>query len=202
MSPYDDPAVSAGEIADYLHSNPLPDTMATYQENWDEFWAELCLNPDGSANLDQIKRELSDFREIMDSVSEVYDHLTKGRISKPNTCAKAVIGEVEALQQQDIDDAVAEVAEEPNSIKTYQGWEDGPEMPITEYLKPMDEVDEEMFMHFAEAVPAQYHVGNLMQSGEAEFKDRGRYHYLTFAGYGEPERYYYLGILPPFKQPK
>ena len=87
-------------------------------------------------------------------------------------------------------------------MKTYQKWADSPEMSITEYLKPMDEVDEEMFLHFAEVVPTQYHVGDLMQSGEASFEDRGRLHYKTFAGYGEPTRYYYLGILPPFKQPK
>ncbi|MCC2547698.1 hypothetical protein LJY25_14680 [Hymenobacter sp. BT175] len=87
-------------------------------------------------------------------------------------------------------------------IKTYQAWEGGPELSILDYLRPLDEVDEEMFNHFASVVPAQYQVGNLMQSGEAEYKDQGRYHYMTFAGYGEPTRYYYLGILPPFKQPK
>ncbi|RPD45486.1 hypothetical protein DNI29_19080 [Hymenobacter sediminis] len=87
-------------------------------------------------------------------------------------------------------------------MKTYQAWEDGPAMSILEYLKPMDEVDEEMFLHFAEVVPTHYHVGDLMQSGEADKYIRGRYHYMTFAGYGEPTRYYYLGILPPFKKPK
>lgn len=87
-------------------------------------------------------------------------------------------------------------------MKTYQAWEDAPSTRFTEFVKPMDEVDEEMFMHFAEVVPTQYHVGNLMQSGEAVSKDRGRYLYMTFAGYGEPTRYYYLGVLPPFKQPK
>lgn len=91
-------------------------------------------------------------------------------------------------------------------MKTYQAWENGPEMPITDYLTPGDEVDEEMHEHFGGVVSPQYCVGHLLQVGEAEFEQRGRMHYMTFGGYasreGDGTRYLYLGILPPFKQPK
>lgn len=84
-------------------------------------------------------------------------------------------------------------------MKTFEQW-NMTELSITEFLQPGDQVDETMFDHFAGEVVPQYLVGQLLQTGEAHSADRGRYLYLTFAGYGE--RYLYLGILPPFKQPK
>jgi hypothetical protein len=86
------------------------------------------------------------------------------------------------------------------TIKTYQGWEDGPEMSATDYLKPGDEVDEEMVDHFGGVVSPQYCTHQFTQVGEAEREENGRYFYMTFGRFGE--RYLYLGILPPFKQPK
>jgi hypothetical protein len=177
--------------------------MDNYQKNWNEFWAEICLNPDGSVNLDQVQRELSDFREMMNSVSTVYDHLTKGRISKPNTCAKVVIQEVEALQQQEVDEAVKEVEDgvEGGSrpIKAYTAWE-ASQVAATKYLQPGDEVDEEMVNHFGGVVSPQYCTHHFTQVGEPQYERDGRFHYMTFGLFGE--RYLYLGILPPFKQPK
>jgi hypothetical protein len=54
------------------------------------FW-EPIVRPGDEWNLEQIKLELSDYRVIITEVSRVYDDLTHGRISKPNTAAEAVI---------------------------------------------------------------------------------------------------------------
>jgi hypothetical protein len=86
------------------------------------------------------------------------------------------------------------------AVKTYDGWENGPEMSATDYLKPGDEVDEEMVNHFGGVVSPQYCTQHFTQVGEAEYERDGRFHYMTFGLFGE--RYLYLGILPPFKQPK
>lgn len=56
----------------------------------------------GRQQLDVVDRE----------VSHVYDHLTRGRISYPDTNAQAVISTVEDLQTQDIDEAVKEATNE------------------------------------------------------------------------------------------
>lgn len=85
-------------------------------------------------------------------------------------------------------------------MKTYQAWEDGPEMTIDEYLQPGDEVDEEMYDHFASVVSPQYLTGGVLQVGEAQFSHKGRNYYRTFNIVDGRHRY--LGILPPFKQPK
>lgn len=85
-------------------------------------------------------------------------------------------------------------------MKTYREWEDGPEMPIDEFISPGDEVDEEMYNHFGGVVSPQYCTRRFLQVGEAENEEYGRYQYMTFGVFGP--RYLYLGALPPFKQPK
>ncbi len=65
--------------------------MEDYEKIYEEFWKGIVENPDGSLNLDQIKRELADFKALMTSASEVFMHVTCGRVSKPNTLAEVVI---------------------------------------------------------------------------------------------------------------
>jgi len=62
---------------------------------WEEFWKEICVNPDGSLNLDAIQRELYDYSMIMREASMVYGYVTGGKVSKPNTCADVVISMAE-----------------------------------------------------------------------------------------------------------
>ena len=73
-------------------------------------------------------------------------------------------------------------------------------MPITDFLQPCDEVDAEMYLHFLEGAAPQYLARTVFQAGEANYEERGRYHYMTFSEMDE--KYFYLGILPAFKQPK
>jgi hypothetical protein len=62
-----------------------------YEQEYDEFWRDIVEQPDGTLNLDQVKRELADYAGLMRRVAEVYEHVTGGRISKPETLASAVI---------------------------------------------------------------------------------------------------------------
>lgn len=63
-------------------------------ETWTDEDAELWLPivaPNGQWDLDQVKRELHDYSMLLGEVPLVYDHVTNGRVSKPNTLASAVI---------------------------------------------------------------------------------------------------------------
>lgn len=57
---------------------------------WQEFWVPICA-PDGKLDLDQIKKELFDYRNVMEGAGKVYDHVTGGAISKVLTKPEAVI---------------------------------------------------------------------------------------------------------------
>lgn len=78
----------------------------TYEEVWDEFWADICLNEDGSLNLDQVKRELADWHFAMGQVTEVYLHITDDMLSKPTYYAEGVIQVAEDVVQQRIEWAI------------------------------------------------------------------------------------------------
>lgn len=65
--------------------------MEDYEQKYEEFWQEIVENPDGSINMDQLKRELFDFSTLMHNISLVYEHVTGGMISKPLTDPDVVI---------------------------------------------------------------------------------------------------------------
>ena len=55
-----------------------------------EFWLEIIC-PDEGWDLAQILRELHDYSNMLREVPKAYCHVTRGRISKPNTLASEVI---------------------------------------------------------------------------------------------------------------
>lgn len=67
------------------------------QEVYDEFWKELVENEDGTLNKEAIQNELYDFKFLIEQVPLVYDNVTGGRISKPNTYASEVINAADDL---------------------------------------------------------------------------------------------------------
>jgi hypothetical protein len=87
-----------------------PDCIQT----WNEFWAPICA-PDGQLNLDQVMRELHDFKGMMRSVSEVYCHISGDKLSKPNYEAAVVIQVADERVQDLIHEAVKEATEEQDA---------------------------------------------------------------------------------------
>lgn len=57
-----------------------------------EFWADIVCNEDGSINMEQVKKELYDFRIIMNEVPKVYSEITGGRLSYLTYPAETVLG--------------------------------------------------------------------------------------------------------------
>ena len=94
-----------------------------YLEIYEEFWKSIVENEDGTLNLDQIKKELSDFYFIMEQASMVYEEVTNGRISKPNTYAFEVIRlfNEEYLRPSDIfyGEDLEEIIDDDISFKEY-----------------------------------------------------------------------------------
>lgn len=60
------------------------------EETFENFWKDI-IEPDGVLDLDQVKRELHDYKMLLDEVPKVYGEITGGRISKPNTLAFHVL---------------------------------------------------------------------------------------------------------------
>ncbi len=78
---------------------------------WQDFWMPLVA-PDGRVDMEQIKKELYDFRQIMKEVSRVYEYVTGGAISKINTKAEEVIIIYKERTQSLVNEMVKEAIEE------------------------------------------------------------------------------------------
>lgn len=73
------------------------------------FWSEIICFKDGTISEANLYAELFDFFRIMNSASIVYDHVTCGRVSKPNTHHADVISVADECLENQINDAVLEV---------------------------------------------------------------------------------------------
>jgi len=65
--------------------------LKSHEEVYDDFWKDIVENPDGTLNMDQLKRELAEWKFAMGEVAKVYCHVTGGQLSKPMYYAKDVI---------------------------------------------------------------------------------------------------------------
>ncbi len=70
------------------------DKIRDVEKDW-EFWKDIVFNPDGSINVEQLKKELSDFSMVMETASKVYMHITDGKISKVTTLPEVIISEAD-----------------------------------------------------------------------------------------------------------
>lgn len=74
-----------------------------------EFWSKFVY-PEGASAQD-VQNELDDYHEMMGEVGRVYDHVTGGVISKPNTRASAVIEVADEHIQELIEEAIKDERE-------------------------------------------------------------------------------------------
>jgi hypothetical protein len=83
------------------------------EEVWRDFWAEIVCDPKGNVNVEQVKKELYDFKVLIDNARRVYCHVTGDTISKVMTDPNVVIQYAdehymdmyEALREDEEDDA-------------------------------------------------------------------------------------------------
>ena len=81
------------------------------EQNW-KFWKAIICNKDGSINLKQLKKELSDFSFIMEQIPIVYSNITGNRLSKLMYYADTVIKVANEYQEELIQDLLKEEKEE------------------------------------------------------------------------------------------
>jgi len=58
---------------------------------WNSIWKDILENPDGSLDVDCVRRELHDYAVLFKSVQSVYSRLTGGEINHPFTPVDSVI---------------------------------------------------------------------------------------------------------------
>lgn len=94
----------------------LQNALAKLQKDYQaaEFWTKTVY-PDGMSAQDVVN-ELTDYHTYMDTWRRVYDHVTNGRISKINTSASAIIGEIDEIATDTYRQTVKDVRDEINEL--------------------------------------------------------------------------------------
>ncbi len=81
----------------------------TYQDVYERFWKDI-IETNGVFDIEQVKKELSDYEFLLEQVPIVYCEVTGNRISKPNTYAFEVIGEYQrVLESREKDIALDDI---------------------------------------------------------------------------------------------
>lgn len=63
--------------------------MTDYMDTYQGFWEPIVTDDQGALNLDQVARELHDYRQLMESAAKVYEHIAG--LTKPNTDPNVII---------------------------------------------------------------------------------------------------------------
>lgn len=105
---------------------PAPDVTPDVENDYQSFWRGIVENPDGTLNVAQVKKELSDFSKLLDYVPQVYSHVTGGTISKVMTDPKAVCTYADDHYSMLADDDTAEAV----SAATADAWCDNQAMRL------------------------------------------------------------------------
>lgn len=66
--------------------------LETVDEIYNGFWKDIVEKEDGTIDIEQVKKELSDFYVCMDNVPQVYAEITNGTLSKVTYPANTIIG--------------------------------------------------------------------------------------------------------------
>lgn len=66
--------------------------MKNHEKVYQKFWKTIVETEDGQLDMEQVKKELADYKILLDEVPKVYDELAG--FSKPHTRATVIIDAV------------------------------------------------------------------------------------------------------------
>ncbi len=74
------------------------------EQIWNKVWKPILVKEDGKIDIEQVKKELFDYYVIIGEMSKVYNSVTNGQVSKPNTAADVVIAMNDDIVTKSYDD--------------------------------------------------------------------------------------------------
>ncbi len=72
----------------------------TVEENFEQNWKDILILPDGTLDVEQLKKELHDFSLMIHTIPLVYEHITGGKLSKHLYHAETVIASADEHYEQ------------------------------------------------------------------------------------------------------
>jgi len=82
-----------------------------WYKHYNEYWKDI-IEKDGEVDMNQLKKELFDYSNLMDNASKVYCHITNGMMSKVNYAADTVIAEADQAESDRTAEAIKDELED------------------------------------------------------------------------------------------
>lgn len=158
-------------------------------------WSEI-IEPGGELDMDQVKKELYDYRRMMHEVCMVYMHITNSRISKPNTMAHEVIGVADTIVEEHTLEAIEDALKEKKWFPPYLAYDEGGSGVSFHYPNLVEsagsfqikegetarDIQSRLFVHLAHLYGAKI-AEELLESAEIETMEGRHYWRVSFALY-------------------
>lgn len=62
-----------------------------FEDGWQNKWKEILENLDGSINVEQLKKELFDFDDMIDRITELTCYMTFNKLSYPTYPVETIV---------------------------------------------------------------------------------------------------------------
>ena len=103
----------ATEVTKLVSDDFIEDSETCVEDRWKQFWEQYLVKEDGTVDLEEVKKELSDFYVLIHYIPEIYCEVTGGMVSKHLTHPSSVISmyneHVENLCEYAVDDVKEEI---------------------------------------------------------------------------------------------
>lgn len=98
------------------------ESVSQQEREWEGFWKEVVTNERGELVLDSVKRELHDYSMMLENTSRVFNYVTGGLASKPNTDAQVIIGLSDGVNQDVFKREMEEYETDANRYRHLRQW--------------------------------------------------------------------------------
>jgi len=76
-------------------------TQEEIEANWNGTWKEILQREDGSIDIEQLKKELMDFSDMINRMSSLTCQLTRSRLSYPTYPVSTIMAVHEEVQNEE-----------------------------------------------------------------------------------------------------
>ena len=76
-------------------------TQEEIEANWNGTWREILQREDGSIDIEQLKKELMDFSDMIERLTSLTHQLTRGRLSYPTYPVSTIMFVKQEIEQEE-----------------------------------------------------------------------------------------------------
>jgi hypothetical protein len=81
-------------------------TQEQLDENWNRTWKDILVKEDGSIDVEQLKKELMDYSDMIDRMCHLTSEVSGNRLSYPTYTVPTILTAMKEAQEQEEKDRI------------------------------------------------------------------------------------------------